>query len=305
MRIYPLISLVIVGTALAHALPSAVSANTAASATNTVITAAADFAPLKTSARQHAAHSARTATRSHTAARNTEASVSRSTRRTPQPLPLACVDTATPPPPADNTPVKGTQATPAYLVSRNADGKVIAVNANPEASTPLHANAPLTSKPADNPGNLAWQLINTLLKLALVLVLAYVALLTLKKYQQGGRSSLRGLPKFGKSQRVIHVLETASIGQGRTLHLLMVGGRVLLVGAAGQQINLLGDVTDDAEVQAMMNGSNDNTPSGQGFGNLLSRFLTPQGDLPAGPQNTSQQFAAQVMSHLSQQGGRS
>ena len=295
MRAAPMIALILATNIATFALPAAISGNNGASATNVVITAPSE------DARQAAPATGKRLAHSTARAQSAPARSATRSRHTPLPLPMACASNTatTTPPQAEQTPVKLAQANSAYLITQNADGKVIDVTPNPEASTPLHAEKSPAAKTAPAQGGFAWQLINTLLKLALVLMLAYFALLMLKKYQQGGaRSPLRGLAKLGGAQRAIHVLETASIGQGRTLHLLMVGGHVLLVGAAGQQISLLGDMTDDAEVQAMMHGAPLATPAmSQGFANLISRFLAPQND--AAVSTNTQAYAS-----FPQQGGR-
>lgn len=74
------------------------------------------------------------------------------------------------------------------------------------------------------------------LKLALTLGLAYTTIYLLRRYVArpiGQRKAAR-----------VSVVETVSLGQHRALHLIRVGGKLVLVGATQQQITLLTEVAD-------------------------------------------------------------
>jgi flagellar biosynthetic protein FliO len=79
--------------------------------------------------------------------------------------------------------------------------------------------------------------LSLLLKLAVVLGLAYGASLLLR------RINSRSIIRRGGC---LHVLETVPLGQGRSLHVVSVGARRLLVASANQQVRLLDDITEDA-----------------------------------------------------------
>lgn len=83
-------------------------------------------------------------------------------------------------------------------------------------------------------------------KTALVLLLMYGVLLLIKRFS-GQKLSRRPGAR-------IELLSTAALGPGRSVHLLTAGGKVLLIGATGQQVSLLAELdptaveADEAEV---------------------------------------------------------
>ena len=144
-------------------------------------------------------------------------------------------------------------ATNQVMVDRDQHGNVINKYTNPEAGMPLYGNT-AGGTGSQVPQVTLVSILNNILSLALVLVLLYLGLLAWKKY--GGKRislhSLPGLTGVNRQERSIRVLESASLGQGRGVHLITVGGRCLLVGATLQSINLLSDVTDDPEMQKVL-----------------------------------------------------
>jgi flagellar protein FliO/FliZ len=79
------------------------------------------------------------------------------------------------------------------------------------------------------------------LKLALVIAIVYVASLLLRRANAG---------RLAASVGRLRVVETVALGQGRSLHVIAVGDRLLLVSATSQQVALLRDVTDDLGKEA-------------------------------------------------------
>jgi flagellar biogenesis protein FliO len=74
--------------------------------------------------------------------------------------------------------------------------------------------------------------IGFILKLALVLGLCYLSILGLKRF-----SSLK--TSVGPVKGTIHVVENASIGANRSLHVVVIGSKRLLVASTPNQVNLL------------------------------------------------------------------
>lgn len=167
-------------------------------------------------------------------------------------------------------------ATNTVMTDRDANGNAIHTYTNPEASMPLYGNT-AGGTGSQVPRVTAVTILNNILSLALVLVLLYLGLLAWKKY--GGKrfnlAGLTGLAPAGRPERAIRVLESASLGQGRGVHLIAVGGRCLLVGATLQSISLLSDVTDDPEVRKLLDqGSDATAPS---FQQQLARLYAQAG----------------------------
>lgn len=142
----------------------------------------------------------------------------------------------------------------------------------PESQTPLHLNADRPTLPAPKSTSLAAQIINTLLNLALVIGLAYLAMLGVKKYMSG---SLRAPGAPGSPpKRALRVLETLSLCQGRAVYLVAAGDRLFLVGASAQHVSLVSEVTGDATLAAALAHA-DNAAPGP-FAAILARALPPE-----------------------------
>ena len=115
-----------------------------------------------------------------------------------------------------------------------------------ENTIPVFAtSSPTADAPASAKHLTAWDVINKLLQLILVLMVMYFALLLLKKSQQGQlRLPFSRNALFAPPSRQLLVLETITLGQGRAVHLVAVGNRRLLLGTTNQQVVLLTEVTD-------------------------------------------------------------
>lgn len=150
---------------------------------------------------------------------------------------LLCVAPAFGTPPAVTPTAPAT--TPAPPANRPSSGLV------PEDKVPVFSH-PAETQSAQAPKQItAWDIMNRVLKLILVLLFIYGVLVALKKMQQGKwRLPLLGNASFLPQMRTMQVLETTSLGQGRSMHLVAVGSRRFLIGSSSQQVTLLTDVTD-------------------------------------------------------------
>ena len=75
---------------------------------------------------------------------------------------------------------------------------------------------------------------DVILKTSLVLAVLYGALWAVRRFSRGLGVARRG--------PAITVLQSAHLGPGRTLHLVGVGDKTLLIGATSQQVALLADL---------------------------------------------------------------
>jgi flagellar biogenesis protein FliO len=83
----------------------------------------------------------------------------------------------------------------------------------------------------DNPGVLATAF-RMLISLAIVLVLAYLAILALKLLSERRETTSR-------VHQTMKVVDTVRLSNSSSLHVVQVGGKLLLLGCSGGQINLL------------------------------------------------------------------
>jgi flagellar protein FliO/FliZ len=87
-----------------------------------------------------------------------------------------------------------------------------------------------------------------LIRLAIVLGLAYGSLRLLNYFTRSGRLG-------GQQGRALEIVDHLNLGQNRSIYLVRVAGRVLVVGATGNQLNLLSrmaadDLPEDVRVSA-------------------------------------------------------
>jgi len=101
--------------------------------------------------------------------------------------------------------------------------------------------------------------------LGLVLVLAYATILGLRKFA-GLKSSL------APGRQRIRVLENSSLGPNRTLHLVEVGKRKLVIASTPNQVNLITEVSADDLPESVVG----EPPAG--FRDQLAMFLGARAD---------------------------
>jgi flagellar protein FliO/FliZ len=93
-------------------------------------------------------------------------------------------------------------------------------------------NDPLPAAPSST--GILWQTLSSVL---VILVLGAVGMVAVKRF----------LPRLGRpfgGGRTVRVLETVPLGPRRSVHLLQVGGRKILVGDSQNNISMLADITD-------------------------------------------------------------
>lgn len=83
----------------------------------------------------------------------------------------------------------------------------------------------------DAPADLLWDVV---VKTALVLALLYGVLWLVRRYYGRGAAPSRGA--------AIVLMQSAQLGPGRSLHLVGVGSKTLLLGATSQQVSLLAEL---------------------------------------------------------------
>lgn len=110
--------------------------------------------------------------------------------------------------------------------------------------------AELESEESDDGGGVNWwgDVPGLLFRLAIVLGLAYGSLRLLNYFTRNGRLG-------GSHGRALEVVDHLNLGQNRSIYLVRVAGRVLVVGATGNQLNLLSrmaaeDLPEDVRTSA-------------------------------------------------------
>lgn len=110
-----------------------------------------------------------------------------------------------------------------------------------------------------------WSIILDLfVKLAIVLTVAYFALVLLRKYMS------KQMPVPGRG-RILQVIESTSLGPGKALHLVKMGDKYFVVGCTSNQITTLSDITDPELLQALTEKSS--TPP-INFASTLNKVIT-------------------------------
>ncbi len=105
-------------------------------------------------------------------------------------------------------------------------------------------------------------------KTSLVLAILYAALWVMRRYY--GKT---GIPQRGPS---LMVVQSTQLGPGRSVHLIGIGGKMLLVGATSQQVSLLAEVgSADLAVEPEVAVTADS------FERQLRKAIEVAGSLPA------------------------
>ena len=122
-------------------------------------------------------------------------------------------------------------------------------------------------------------------KLALVLGLAYASILGLKKFSN--MKTIAG----GSSQR-IRVMENSSLGANRSLHVVQIGSKKLLVASTPSQVNLLTELDPEDIVD---NSTPEVSQAPTGFKEQLSTFMGNRPDSTQSAQNVAQMLRESSM----------
>jgi flagellar biogenesis protein FliO len=147
-------------------------------------------------------------------------------------------------PPATGTPATPPAAKPSLIEYTNTNP--------PPPGTPeekIAVKLPSSDTAPITPPSPFWQVVNFILRLGMVLVLAYVAVLVLKQHQEG-KLRLPWLPTVGPSHaRHLALLESVHLGKGQSVHIVAVGDRRFLIGATLQSVTLIDDVTPEGPTE--------------------------------------------------------
>jgi len=155
-----------------------------------------------------------------------------------------------------------TQAAPAEKATKWDEGQK-------DLLTSLEADPPKDAQTKDEP--IYVTVLSFIFKLAIVLALAYATICALKRF-----TGLRNV--IGGSRRRIRIVENAALGTNRSLHLVEVECKRLLVASTPNQINLLAVLNppelnsgqDDAEA---MPEADTAQSTEAGFSDQLSAFM--------------------------------
>jgi flagellar biosynthetic protein FliO len=120
----------------------------------------------------------------------------------------------------------------------------------------IHDYADLTSTAASQPW---WALtFDLVVKLGLVVGLIYVTMWLLRAYVGRGRAGAVG------AGAKIDVLEATALAPGRSLYLIDVADRVLVVGATSGSLATLAEITEPGTVERLRRRSNEPRPGEDG-----------------------------------------
>ncbi|MEE8421949.1 MAG: flagellar biosynthetic protein FliO [Dehalococcoidia bacterium] len=112
-----------------------------------------------------------------------------------------------------------------------------------------------------------------LVRLGLVLLIVWAAIRAMRWYS-------RRMSGGGGATRHLQVLETRSLAPNRSLHLVRLGGRAVLLGVTPERITSLLEIGDPAEVERLslepeMGGGGQHSMAsiGRGLGNAFARLM--------------------------------
>ncbi len=112
------------------------------------------------------------------------------------------------------------------------------------------------------------EVLRVILVLGFVLFLIFAAIWVMKKYSPG---MMRGT-----QSRAVKVLSTTYLGPKKSLHLIEVLDRILLVGMTENSVNSLAEFTKAEEIDQLKQQKPVKAPGG-GFASVLSNFMRKSG----------------------------
>jgi flagellar biosynthetic protein FliO len=110
-------------------------------------------------------------------------------------------------------------------------------------------------------GSTPFYFVSVFVKLIAVLLLIVGLSVIYRRWLQFGPN--------GKTVRQMHLLETVRLSPKQALHLIVIGGQKLLIGATDQNISLITHVEDDLDPAPV---EEPQTQSGLDFGSLIQSF---------------------------------
>lgn len=158
------------------------------------------------------------------------------------------------------------------VIRTNESGQIFLTDA--ATTTPKSAE---TGSPGFSLGG--GQLVSLAWRLALVIIIIAVSITGLRWWgrKTQGPKSTTGF---------IRVMDTLSISNGRTIHLVALGERVIAVGATAQQLTLLNELTEDEASRVFDDAARpDEQPLGQFAAQLFDQMKRSTGIGHATPRN--------------------
>ena len=100
----------------------------------------------------------------------------------------------------------------------------------------------------------AWDWVSLVFRIGLVLVVIWSSVMAMRWYVRrvGGEG--------GGRARVLQIVETRSLGPNRSLHLVRLGNRAVLIGATAERINALMEVDDPLQFEQIFAGDGEPAP---------------------------------------------
>lgn len=130
-----------------------------------------------------------------------------------------------------------------------------------------------------------WDWVVLAVRLGLVLVVIWLAVMAMRWYVR----RVNGIDG-GASGRQLQVLETKALAPNRSLHLVRVGNRAVLLGVTPERINQLTEIDDPEEVERLVEAAAEREGSPRslraivgGIGDTLARARAPRRDALEAP----------------------
>lgn len=140
------------------------------------------------------------------------------------------------------------------------------------AAAPVDESTLILGEPSNeqeaDPANVSafgfWDLFRMVLVLALVIGIVYLVFYLLKRASGG---------KYAQSD-LIRVVGSQTLPGNRAIYLVQVGAQVFMVGAGGDSVTLLGEITDKETVDMMILAAGEQQESSRrNFGDLVASLM--------------------------------
>lgn len=144
--------------------------------------------------------------------------------------------------------------------------------AGPEEAAAVDESTLVLGEPSEETGGEAssvsafgfWDFARMILVLACVVGVIYLIFYFLKRAGNG---------KYANSE-LIRVVGSQTLPGNRAIYLVQVGMQVFMIGAGGDSVTLLGEITDKETVDTMiLAAAEEETPPGRSFGDLVASLV--------------------------------
>lgn len=150
-------------------------------------------------------------------------------------------------------------------------------------------------------GSTTTYILRVAVDLAIVVALVWLVVWALKRFSHKGRIlGFLSRWRLGGESKSMRLLETMSLGPARSLHLVEVGGKILVVGSTSANVSFIVEIQDPGAVEAIVTKSGESSEFAEALRSDLADYeskgatLTESNDAPTRLRQLARAVAAKA-----------